>query len=66
MNLGSKSGKAAHLWHLLGTKANTAACVSGSIGKALLTFACGSGPEGGVGRCVEGDVFLHVGILLSC
>ena len=63
------NGKAAHLWHLLGTRAHTATCVSGSVGKALLAFACGSGPgiaESGVGRCVERDVFLHVGILLSC
>lgn len=59
---------AARLWHLLGTKANTATCVSGSVGKALLTFACRSGPgsaESGVGRNVERDVLLRVGIVLS-
>lgn len=60
--------KAARLWHLLGTKANTATRIRGSVGKAGLTFAYGSGPgraESGAGRCVERDVFLHVGVLLS-
>lgn len=46
-----------------------ALCVSDSVGKAVLAFACAPGAgraEGGVGRCVERKVFLHVGMLLSC
>ena len=60
--------EAACLWHLLGTKARTATCVSSPVDKALLAFACGSGPgsaESGVGRCVERRVLLRGGILLS-
>lgn len=48
--------KATRLWHPLGTIAHTATCLSGSVGKARLAFACGSDPgsaESGVGRCVE-------------
>lgn len=46
-----------------------APCVSDSAGKALLAFACAPGPgsaESAVGRCVEREIFLHVGIFLSC
>lgn len=42
--------------------------VSDSVGKALLAFACAPGPgsaESGESRCVEGEVFVHVGIALS-
>lgn len=50
--------EAATLRHLLGTKA-TATHVSGTAGKGLLAFACGSGAgsaASGVDRCVEREM----------